>query len=196
MGLLEQTQGEVRVFGKEFYAHRSEILSRVNFAATYAQLPGNLNIWQNLFIFAKLYGIPSAKEKVEQAIAEFELETFRGVRASFLSSGEQSRLGLAKALLNEPKLLLLDEPTASIDPSNAQILRARIRGYARTRRAGVLLTSHNMHEVEEMCSRVLFISHGKILLEGDPRALPSQYGKKNLEELFITVAREPLSLET
>lgn len=196
LGLLEQTEGQVRIFGKEFRANRSEILSRVNFAATYAQLPGNLTIWQNLFIFAKLYGVSSAKEKVERAIAEFDLEQFRNTRANYLSSGEQSRLGLAKALLNEPKLLLLDEPTASIDPSTAQILRECIREYARTHRAGILFTSHNMYEVEEMCNRVLFISHGKILLEGDPKTLPSQYGKKSLEELFIAVAREPLSLES
>lgn len=193
LGLLEQTSGEVRIFDKDFSKHRSEILSQVNFAATYAQLPGNLSVWQNLFIFGRLYGVPEVKDKVEKTLGEFDLTRFRNTRASFLSSGEQSRLGLAKALLNEPKLLLLDEPTASIDPSTAQILRERIRAYVRIHSAGVLLTSHNMYEVEEMCSRVLFISHGKILLEGDPKSLPAQFGKKNLEELFITVAREPLS---
>jgi len=112
-----------------------------------------------------------------------------------LSSGEQTRVGLAKALLNRPDLLLLDEPTASLDPSTAQEVRADIREFVARSRAGVLWTSHNMYEVAEVCDRVLFLSHGRILLEGDPKALPREHGKQSLEELFITVAREPLSLE-
>jgi ABC-2 type transport system ATP-binding protein len=110
-----------------------------------------------------------------------------------LSSGEQTRVGLAKALLNRPELLLLDEPTASLDPSAAQIIRGRIRGLAREENCGILWTSHNMHEVEEVCDRVLFLSHGKILLAGDPRVLPSEHGVATLEELFIRMAREPLA---
>jgi ABC-2 type transport system ATP-binding protein len=109
-----------------------------------------------------------------------------------LSSGEQTRVALAKALLNRPELLLLDEPTASLDPSAAQIIRGQIRELAREENCGILWTSHNMYEVEEVCDRVLFLSHGKILLEGDPRALPAQHGAHSLEELFIQLAREPL----
>ncbi len=112
-----------------------------------------------------------------------------------LSSGEQTRLCLAKAMLNEPHLLLLDEPTASLDPASAREIRAEIRDYTRRCNMGVLWTSHNMYEVEEVCDRVLFLSHGKILLSGDPKTLPHEHGKKTLEELFITVAREPLTLE-
>jgi ABC-2 type transport system ATP-binding protein len=112
-----------------------------------------------------------------------------------LTSGEQTRVALAKALLNDPQLLLLDEPTASLDPATAREVRARIRASAREGTGGVLWTSHNMYEVEEVCARVLFLSGGRILLEGDPRSLPREHGKGSLEELFITVAREPLALE-
>lgn len=194
LGLLEQDGGEIAVFGKDFKTNRSEILSKVSFAAVYAQLPGNLWVEQNLHVFALLYGIPSPEEKVRLLMQEFDLIQFARTKAAFLSSGEQSRLNLAKAMLNDPKLLLLDEPTASVDPSTSEILRRKILEYAHARATGVLWTSHDMYEIETVCDRVLFISHGKILLEGDPKKLPGQYGKKNLEELFITVAREPLSL--
>lgn len=195
LGLLTPTSGSIEIFGKDFAVNREEILHKVNFAAVYAQLPGNLSVWQNLYIFARLYGVPDARRKIQELMKEFDLEKFSNSRAGFLSSGEQSRLNLAKALLNNPRLLLLDEPTASIDPSTSQIVRSRIRDYARRNGAGVLWTSHNMNEIEEVCDRVLFVSHGKILLEGKPRELPVQYGKKDLEELFIAVAREPLSLQ-
>lgn len=195
MGLLEPTSGAISMFGKSLKDHREEILRNVNFAAVYAQLPGNLSVWQNLYIFARLYEVPHTKKKVEELIREFDLSEFRETRSGHLSSGEQSRLNLAKALLNNPKLLLLDEPTASIDPSTAQTVRTRIKKYSQESGAGVLWTSHNMNEIQEVCNRVLFISHGRILLEGNPRELPAQYGKKDLEELFIAVAREPLSLQ-
>jgi len=122
------------------------------------------------------------------------LEKFADSRIGWLSSGEQTRVNLAKAMINSPKLLLLDEPTASLDPSIAQSIRERIKEYARANKASVLWTSHNMHEVEGVCDRVLFLSHGKIILEGNPRTLPQEYNKKDLEELFISIARESLNL--
>src|SRR5262249_7764463 len=123
-------------------------------------------------------------------LKQFDLERFRDVKAGVLSSGEQTRLCLAKAMLNEPHLLLLDEPTASLDPAIAKEIRETIRAFALQGLCGVLWTSHNMYEVEDVCDRVLFLSHGKILLEGDPRTLPRDHGKDTLEELFIAVARE------
>lgn len=194
LGLLEPTHGTIRVFDKDLKKHKSEILRTMNFAAVYAQLPGNLTVRENLYIFALLYGVPDPKNMVQTFLKDFDLERFFKTRVGFLSSGEQSRVNLAKALLNSPRLLLLDEPTASLDPSTAQIMRNRIKEYVLSKKSAILWTSHDMYEIEAVCNRVLFISHGKILLEGDPRQLPSQYGKKNLEELFISVAREPLSL--
>ncbi len=195
LGIVEPSGGRIRVFGKDFVAHRAEILAKVNFAAVYAHLPGNTTVRQNLFIFGLLYGVPRLKERIATLLKEYDLERFSRVRTGFLSSGEQSRVHMAKAMLNSPRLLLLDEPTASIDPSDSQIIRDKIKRYAVETKAAVLWTSHDMYEIEDVCDRVLFISHGGILLEGDPRELPAQYGKKNLEELFIAVAREPLLLQ-
>ena len=194
LGLVEPSGGTVRIFGKNFAAHRREILGKVNFAAVYAALPGNLTVAENLYMFGLLYDVAHPRERARELAAEFDLTKFLHTKAGMLSSGEQSRLHLAKSLLNSPRLLLMDEPTASLDPSTAEIMRERIRRYVRETNAAILWTSHDMHEVERVCDRVLFISHGKILLEGKPKELPGAYGKKDLEELFIAVAREPLSL--
>lgn len=193
LSVLEPTSGTIRIDGIELSRERSRALEHTNFAAVYAQMPGNLSVTQALTIFGLLYGTKNLGARIEEALDFFDLEKFRDAKCGMLSSGEQMRVALAKAMLNAPPLLLLDEPTASMDPSTAQVIRERIRTFA-TRGGTVLWTSHNMQEVAEVCDRVLFLSHGKILLEGDPKTLPSQYGKKNLEELFITIAREPLTL--
>lgn len=196
LGIVEPTAGAIRIFGKYFGADRAAILQKVNFAAVYADLPGNLTVWQNLYIAAHLYGISSACKKIKELLEEFDLERFAKTKTGLLSSGEKSRLNLAKSLLNDPKLLLMDEPTASLDPSASEMVRTRIARYAKEEHAAVVWTSHDMYEIEAVCDRALFISHGKIILEGNPRELPTQYGKKNLEELFIAIAREPLSITT
>lgn len=196
LGILEPTAGSIHIGGIDVAQSRSEALSQTNFAAVYAQLPGNLTIVENLRVFGLIYGVPDLTQRIEELLVEFDLENFRHLRCGVLSSGEQTRASLAKAMLNMPSLLLLDEPTASLDPSTAQIVRAKIREYAAAGRGGVLWTSHNMYEVADVCDRILFLSHGKILLEGNPKTLPQQYGKENLEELFIAVAREPLILES
>lgn len=192
LGLLLPDSGSIKIFDKDLRTHREEALSRVNFAAVYAQLPGNLTVRQNLNIFSLLYDVPEHRARVEELIDEFDLSGYADTRSGLLSSGESSRLNLAKGLLNHPGLLLLDEPTASLDPSVSDIVRKRFREYAKAHNAGILWTSHDMKEIEEVCSRVLFISRGKILMGGDPKILPQQSGKKNLEELFISIAREPL----
>ncbi len=195
LGVLAPDAGSVAIEGLDLAAHRSRALERTNFAAVYAPLPGNLTVEQNLRIFGMLYGVADLRPRIEELLAAFDLERFRRTRCGVLSSGEQTRVSLAKAMLNRPSLLLLDEPTASLDPATARDVRGRIREFAASRTSGVLWTSHNMYEVAEVCDRVLFLSKGKILLAGDPRKLPAEHGKANLEELFITVAREPLSLE-
>jgi ABC-2 type transport system ATP-binding protein len=159
----------------------------------YAPLPGNLTVVENLRFFGLLYGMRSLRDRVEALLEQFDLADLRHTKCGLLSSGEQTRAALAKALLNDPQLLLLDEPTASLDPSAAQLIREKIRGLATDNHCGILWTSHNMNEVETVCNRVLFLSRGKVLLAGDPRTLPHEHGSATLEDLFIRVAREPLS---
>ena len=195
LGILQPTAGSVLIDGIDLARDRSEALKRTNFAAVYAQLPGNLTVYQNLKFFGLLYGVSSLEERIEDVLTSFNLDMFANTKCGLLSSGEQTRVGLAKAMLNSPSLLLLDEPTASLDPSAAREIRESIKEYAGSGQSGVLWTSHNMQEVETVCDRVLFISRGKILLEGDPRMLPSKHGKKDLEELFVTVIRETISID-
>jgi ABC-2 type transport system ATP-binding protein len=195
LGVLAPSAGSVSIEGRDVGTRRSEALARANFAAVYAPLPGNLTVSQNLTVFGLLYGVPRLRARVEALLAQFDLVALRHTRCGVLSSGEQARAGLAKAMLNEPRLLLLDEPTASLDPATARDLRAQIRALARRDGTAVLWPSHTMREVEEVCDRVLFLSRGRVLLEGDPRTLPAAHGRATLEELFIAVAREPLTLE-
>ena len=195
LGVLAADSGTVEVEGLDIARNRSQAIARTNFAAVYTPLPGNLTVYQNLRVFGLLYEVKDLAKRIDELLKQFDLEAFRNKKCGVLSSGEQTRVSLAKAMLNEPHLLLLDEPTASLDPSTAREIRAGMREFARRGTAGVLWTFHNMYEVEEVCDRVLFLSHGKILLEGDPKLLPAQHGKKNLEDLFVAVAREPLKLE-
>ena len=194
LGVLEPTSGTVVIEGLDLAKHRAQALQHTNFAAVYAPLPGNLTVRQNLRFFGLIYGVAHLEDRINTLIREFDLERFRDTKCGVLSSGEQTRACLAKAMLNSPELLLLDEPTASLDPAIAQEVRAKIRDFAAKGKVGVLWTSHNMYEVQEVCHRVLFLSRGNILLEGDPKTLPREHGKQSLEELFITVAREPLEL--
>jgi ABC-2 type transport system ATP-binding protein len=193
LGVLAATTGSIEIDGIDIAKRRARALARTNFAAVYAPLPGNLTVVENLRFFGLLYGIDSLRERVEEMLHEFDLVHLRHTKCGLLSSGEQTRAALAKALLNRPRLLLLDEPTASLDPSAAQLIRAKIRSLATEDGCGILWTSHNMNEVEIVCDRVLFLSRGKVLLEGNPRTLPQEHGSATLEDLFIRVAREPLA---
>jgi ABC-2 type transport system ATP-binding protein len=195
LGVLEPSAGTIDIDGIPLAQHRGAAMERTNFAAVYSSLPGNLTVYQNLRVFGMIYTVKDLSKRIDEVIQQFDLERFRNVKTGILSSGEQTRVSLAKAMLNQPQLLLLDEPTASLDPATAREIRAHIRKFAINEPVGVLWTSHNMYEVTEVCDRVLFLSHGKILLEGNPKALPTEHGKENLEELFITVAREPLTLD-
>lgn len=194
LGVLEPTSGSIAIDGCDLTKHRRQALSRTNFAAVYAPLPGNLTVVQNLRVFGMLYAVPHLQERLDTVLREFDLLRFRHTKCGVLSSGEQTRVALAKAMLNQPRLLLLDEPTASLDPATAREIRATIREFAARSDVGVLWTSHNMIEVADVCHRVLFLSRGRILLEGDPRELPAAHGHETLEDLFVAVAREPLTL--
>ena len=194
LGVLEPSAGTIHIDDRDLATDRRGALARTNFAAVYAPLPGNLTVEQNLRVFAMLYGVRAIASRIDVLLAQFDLNRFRRVKCGVLSSGEQTRVSLAKALLNTPRLLLLDEPTASLDPATAGDVRAKIREYADSGEVSVLWTSHNMFEVQAVCDRVLFLSHGRVLLDGDPKTLPQEHGKPTLEDLFIAVAREPLTL--
>ena len=192
LGVLEPSGGSVKIDDIDIARQRARALKRTNFAAVYASLPGNLTVAENLRFFGLLYGIESLRARIDELLEGFDLAGLRNTKCGLLSSGEQTRAALAKALINRPTLLLLDEPTASLDPSAARTIRERIKLLASRDGCGILWTSHNMLEVQSVCDRVLFLSQGKVLLEGDPRSLPEAHGAADLEELFIRVAREPL----
>jgi ABC-2 type transport system ATP-binding protein len=193
LGVLQATTGSVQIDGLDVARQRARALARTNFAAVYAALPGNLTVIENLRFFGLLYSVDSLRIRVDELIEEFDLAHVRHTKCGLLSSGEQTRAALAKALLNKPQLLLLDEPTASLDPSAAQIIRAKIQHLASHGDCGILWTSHSMYEVEAVCDRALFLSHGRVLLEGNPKTLAAEHGAPTLEDLLIRVAREPLA---
>ncbi|HEY1750716.1 MAG TPA: ABC transporter ATP-binding protein [Caulobacteraceae bacterium] len=192
LGVLAPSAGRIQIEGLDLARERTRALAATNFAAVYAPLPGNLTVEQNLRVFGMIYAVKDLGRRIDELLAEFDLARFRKAKAGVLSSGEQTRLGLAKAMLNRPRLLLLDEPTASIDPSTARDIRAGIAGFVEAGQCGVLWTSHNMYEVEAVCDRVLFLSRGRIVLEGDPKALPRQHGAASLDDLFVAVAHQAL----
>jgi ABC-2 type transport system ATP-binding protein len=192
LGVLAPTSGRIEIEGLDLRTQRTRALTRTNFAAVYAPLPGNLTVEQNLTVFGMLYAVKDLKARIEELLTQFDLARYRRSKAGVLSSGEQTRLSLAKAMINRPRLLLLDEPTASIDPSTARDVRASIEAYVKAGQSGVLWTSHNMYEVEAVCDRVMFLSRGKVLLQGDPKRLPGEHGAASLDDLFVQVAHEAL----
>ena len=192
LGVLQPSAGEVRINGVDLAKQRGKALAHTNFGTAYAPLPGNLTVEQNLRVFGLIYGVKNLQARIDQLLADYDLADHRKTKAGLLSSGEQTRVTLAKAMLNHPKLLLLDEPTASIDPATARDIRTRIVAAAQADGCGVLWTSHNMYEVSEVCDRVMFLSRGKILMDGEPEALVREHGAATLEDLFIEVAHESL----
>ena len=193
LGVLEPSSGSILIEDRDVSAHRAAALACTNFTAAYAPLPGNLTVEQNLRFFGLIYDVKKLSATIDRLLGQFDLRAFRNAKVGVLSSGEQARVSLAKAMLNQPRLLLLDEPTASLDPNVASDIRNMICSFAKRESVGVLWTSHNMYEVEKVCDRVLFLSRGTILLEGDPKSLPRERGEKTLEDLFIALAREPLA---
>ncbi len=190
LGVLEPTTGVIEIQNKQLNKNRTLVVEKMNFAATYSHMPGNLTVWQNLYVFGLLYGIKNLRHKINSLLHEFELEKFKNKKTGLLSSGELARLNLAKVFLNDPILILLDEPTASLDPTVAKEIRSKISLVVKEKNIAVLWTSHNMTEIEQVCDRVLFLSHGKIIISGEPKQLLTIYNKKNLEELFIFLTKE------
>ena len=189
--LVVPTSGDIEIFGKNLKEHREELLAMMNFTAPYSPLPYNLNPKEGLTVFSLLYGVRDYKEKVKFLLDEFDLASFVNRRIGQLSSGEQMRLGIAKAFVNNPKLLLLDEPTASADPSIARELRTKILKFMQGSGGAVLWTSHNMREIETVSDRIIFLFRGQIVADDTPQNLKKRFGQEDLEEIFVTIAREP-----
>lgn len=193
LGLISPNHGSINVFGKDLQKHRVETLKRMNFASAYQFLPYNLKVWENLYVFAEIYGVPNPRKRIGDLLEMFQLSHMSDTMTGTLSSGEQTRLTLCKALLNQPDLLLLDEPTASLDPDLADKVRKIIARLRRETGMTVINTSHNMIDVQELCDRILFMQRGTIIAEGPAHQLMKQYGSESLEEAFITIARAPVA---
>jgi ABC-2 type transport system ATP-binding protein len=189
LGLIRPTSGRIEIFGQELEQHRSEILRRMNFASVGVNLPMNLPVSRNLWIFAKLYGVKDAWPRIDALLNLLEISHLRDAITGGLSSGEVSRVNLCKALLNRPELLLLDEPTASLDPDIADKVRKILRRVQQEDGVAMLYTSHNMRDIEEVCDRVLFLHNGRLMTEGTPAQVIEQFRTRNLEEVFIRIAR-------
>jgi ABC-2 type transport system ATP-binding protein len=189
LGLTTSTAGTVRIFGQDLEHHRIEILQRSNFSSAYTGLPSNLKVWENLLVFAKIYGVKDHRAKSDQLLEMFEIAHLRNKITGHLSSGESTRVNLCKSLLNDPELLLLDEPTASLDPDIADKVRKMLRRIQRERGITMIYTSHNMRDVQEVCDRVLFMHKGRIIAEGTPQQVMDKFNQKSLEDVFISVAR-------
>ncbi len=189
LDLITPTSGSIRIFGKDYRSHREEILGKLNFSSPYVSLPGNLKVTENLLTFGRLYGVENLRDKIEELADFFEIRAFMGKLTYNLSTGQLTRLNLTKALLNNPKLLLLDAPTASLDPDIADRTRALLMRIQKERGVTILYTSHNMEEVEEICDRVIFIQHGRLKDEGTPEELVKKYGHEDLNDVFLHIAR-------
>ena len=190
LGLLLPSSGGIEILGIDMAKNRFQALPRMNFTSPYVDLPHRLTVRQNLDVYARLYGIRRRPERIQQLAEHFDLTSLLKRHYGTLSAGQRTRVSLAKSLLNEPEVLLMDEPTASLDPHTADQVRNYLREYQQRTGATVLLASHNMQEVERLCSEVLMLKQGRIVDRGSPEALTQQYGRDTLEEVFIDIARD------
>lgn len=190
LGLLIPSSGSIRILGEDMLRHRYRVLSRMNFSSPYTDIPHRLTVRENLTVYAHLYNLKNIKERLHMLSEELDLERFWQKPFGKLSAGERTRVSLAKALLNAPELLLLDEPTASLDPDTADYVRGYLESYQRKTGATILLASHNMQEVERLCSNVLMLRQGRIVDQGTPQDLQTRYGYDNLDDVFIDIARQ------
>lgn len=195
MGVLAPTSGTVRLLGLSPFHDRARIYPRINFSSAYTQLPYNLKIETNLKIFADLYDVPSPEVKIRGLLETFKLTHRLGQKTGVLSSGEQTRLNLCKALLNDPEILFLDEPTASLDPDIAELVRENLKAFQKSRGLTIVYTSHNMDEVEALCDRVLFVHQGRKIIDGTPAQVNAHFKQESLEKVFIHLARSGDILE-
>ena len=189
LGLLKPTSGEILINGKKLEGNRIEILEQINFISPYIELPKKLTVKQNLTVYGKLYKINNINKRIEFLSEKLRLEDLLNSITGELSSGQKNRVSLAKALINEPKVLLLDEPTASLDPEVGDFVRSFLEDYKKEKKISILLASHNMNEVTRLCKSILMMKDGIIIDEGNPKELINKHGRKNLEEVFLKLSR-------
>jgi len=189
LGLIKPTSGTVIINGKNIENNRTSILEKMNFISPYIELPKKLTIEENLEVYGRMYGVKNLESKIFKLMEQLNLTEFKKRKTGELSSGQKNRVSLAKALINDPEILLLDEPTASLDPDVGDYVRTFIESYASKKGATILLASHNMNEVERLCDEVMMMKNGEIFDKGKSNDLISKHGRKNLEEVFLKIAR-------
>ena len=192
LGLLKPTKGSVLIDGIEIETNRVELLNNLNFISPYIELPKKLTVMQNLKVYGKLYDVKNLKSKIDYLSEKLRLNEIIYKNTGELSSGQKNRVSLAKSIINDPKVLLLDEPTASLDPETGDFVRSFLENYQKEKGASILLASHNMAEVERLCSSVLMMNQGVIIDQGSPGKLIKKHGRKNMEEVFLKLTREKM----
>jgi len=189
LGLLKPTSGDILIEGEKIEENRIEILKKINFISPYIELPKKLTVKQNLIVFGKLYKIKKLEERIDYLTSKLRLEDILNRITGELSSGQKNRASLAKSLINDPKVLLLDEPTASLDPEIGDFIRSFLENYKKEKKISILLASHNMNEVTRLCKSILMMKDGKLIDSGNPEMLIQKHGRKNLEEVFLKLSR-------
>ena len=190
LGLIKPTSGSVIIKNKNIENNRTNLLEKMNFISPYVELPKKLTVEENLKVYARLYDVKNLKEKIYNLMEKLNLIEFKSRKTGELSSGQKNRVSLAKALINDPEILLLDEPTASLDPDVSDYIRSFIEDFTSNKGSTILLASHNMNEVERLCHEVMMMKNGKIIDKGTSNDLINKHGRKNLEEVFLKIARE------
>ncbi len=190
LGLLKPTGGKVLINGKEIEKQRVDLLNELNFISPYIELPKKLTVKQNLEVYGRLYDVKELKKKIDYLCEKLRLAEFINKITGELSSGQKNRVSLAKSIINDPSVLLLDEPTASLDPETGDFVRSFLEEYQKERKTSILLASHNMSEVERLCSSVLMMNKGSIIDQGTPEELIKKHGRRNMEEVFLKLTRD------
>ncbi len=189
LGLVLPSSGTIRIFGEDFERHRYRLLERMNFSSPYVDLPHRLTVKENLTVYARIYGVTGVRERIQRLAEELDSNDYLKRPVGKLSAGQRTRVALAKALINDPELLLLDEPTASLDPDSADWVRGYLESWQARSGATILLASHNMAEVERLCGHVVMLRQGRMVDRGSPKDLITRYGRDSLEEVFLDIAR-------
>ncbi|MFM8422369.1 MAG: ABC transporter ATP-binding protein [Candidatus Fonsibacter sp.] len=189
LGLLTPTSGSIKILSHDISKNRYKILNKINFSSPYVDLPKKLTVRQNLFVYGMLYGVANINKKIKSIAKELGFENLLDIKVGELSSGQKTRVSLGKAIINDPEILFLDEPTASLDPDTADRMRTFFENFCKKHKTAIILASHNMEEVTRLCESVIMMKNGEITDQGSPSSLLKKYGKKKLEDVFLKIAR-------